>query len=443
MNRSLENTLNGLIPTHTGPIPRELVDLTASLLAASRQRVGTLRPEEEPARAYLCAHIACERLRFQLDLPQVQPKPPLPKRQYQVLYTQFQKALPGAQPSSPTKRGTSTSASTNSPRKPVPRRAPAKPRAPSTTTSTTPTDPITVLICRLCNHPSLSHRHSKPGIIIKYMLSGARSIDLHPPITPIDTITALTSIAAIYILTTSKLSGKEITGAEYTSLRALLVNKVLEPVSEEWGCMKGWNEYVKTLPSGKGARHLNKSWGGRAPRTKRGLGSKATEVGVPVPVAVQEKDLDESLGELSGDVRVVEWLKTVPVSGDNTKGDDERDYINLAAALAAADEASAYEPWVDPDDDEEGQEEQVDDDALQRPPKRSRAGTGNQDNWTGAGIGKMLQDRVDYLSERRRKAYAEWKKEVMARVVEIEKARGKRAGVGEGSAKARAVVAVF
>lgn len=61
MNRSLETTLTGLIPTLTGPIPPELVNMAASLLALSRQRVGALKPEEESARAYLCAHIACER----------------------------------------------------------------------------------------------------------------------------------------------------------------------------------------------------------------------------------------------------------------------------------------------------------------------------------------------------------------------------------------------
>lgn len=64
MNKSLETTLVGLIPTLVGSIPPKLVNVTASLLAQSRQRISSLRPEEESARAYLCAHLACERYSF-------------------------------------------------------------------------------------------------------------------------------------------------------------------------------------------------------------------------------------------------------------------------------------------------------------------------------------------------------------------------------------------
>jgi len=58
----METTLLSLLPTYTaGAIPSALTSLAAALLAQSRTKASTLRPEEEVARAYTCCHIACER----------------------------------------------------------------------------------------------------------------------------------------------------------------------------------------------------------------------------------------------------------------------------------------------------------------------------------------------------------------------------------------------
>lgn len=64
MDRSLEPVLSGLVPSLVGPLPLELVDLTASLVAQSRNRISSLKPAEEVARVYVCAHIACDRYIF-------------------------------------------------------------------------------------------------------------------------------------------------------------------------------------------------------------------------------------------------------------------------------------------------------------------------------------------------------------------------------------------
>ncbi len=60
MNRAVEQALAGILPS-LNALPLELVDLAVSLLAQSRSKAGTLKPEEEIARSYTCAHIACER----------------------------------------------------------------------------------------------------------------------------------------------------------------------------------------------------------------------------------------------------------------------------------------------------------------------------------------------------------------------------------------------
>ena len=58
---SIERALTGLMPTLNGPLPPELMELALSLLARSRSLVQSLKPDEEIARSYACAQLACER----------------------------------------------------------------------------------------------------------------------------------------------------------------------------------------------------------------------------------------------------------------------------------------------------------------------------------------------------------------------------------------------
>ncbi|KAF1970277.1 hypothetical protein BU23DRAFT_591161 [Bimuria novae-zelandiae CBS 107.79] len=89
-----EQALTGLIPTLSGPLPPELVDLALSLLARSRSVAQSLKPDEEIARPYACAQLACERLKKRLNLPAIIPRPPCPPRIYKKLYNYLESALP-------------------------------------------------------------------------------------------------------------------------------------------------------------------------------------------------------------------------------------------------------------------------------------------------------------------------------------------------------------
>ncbi|ORY59976.1 origin recognition complex, subunit 6 [Pseudomassariella vexata] len=95
MSRSLEPTLLSLLPTFpsSSSLPRELLELASSLLAQSRHNASTLKAEEEVSRLYACAHIACERLKISLDLPPIQPRPPVPPRIYKRLYNHLDRVL--------------------------------------------------------------------------------------------------------------------------------------------------------------------------------------------------------------------------------------------------------------------------------------------------------------------------------------------------------------
>lgn len=61
MSRQLEQTLLSLIPTYSSDLPPQLVSVASSLLAQSKLNASVLKPEEEVARLYACAHLACNR----------------------------------------------------------------------------------------------------------------------------------------------------------------------------------------------------------------------------------------------------------------------------------------------------------------------------------------------------------------------------------------------
>ena len=61
MDKAVAQALESLIPELNSPLPQELLELAISLLAQSRNKASNLKAEEEIARSYACAHLACER----------------------------------------------------------------------------------------------------------------------------------------------------------------------------------------------------------------------------------------------------------------------------------------------------------------------------------------------------------------------------------------------
>ncbi|KAF1994088.1 hypothetical protein P154DRAFT_476564 [Amniculicola lignicola CBS 123094] len=111
----IEQALTGLIPTLNGPLPPDLIELSLSLLARSRSVAQSLKQDEEIARPYACAQLACERLKKRLNLPAITSRPPCPPRIYKKLYTYLESALPAPTstraPETPRKNATQASAS--------------------------------------------------------------------------------------------------------------------------------------------------------------------------------------------------------------------------------------------------------------------------------------------------------------------------------------------
>ncbi|KAI1164750.1 origin recognition complex, subunit 6 [Nemania serpens] len=109
MSRTLEPTLYSLLPSYSTALPQPLLELASSLLAQSRHSAGALKADEEVARSYACAHIACERLKISLDLPPIQVRPPIPPRLYKRLYSHLDTVLPSTSPTKPSRIRTPTS----------------------------------------------------------------------------------------------------------------------------------------------------------------------------------------------------------------------------------------------------------------------------------------------------------------------------------------------
>ncbi|KAK4895603.1 hypothetical protein LTR27_006386 [Elasticomyces elasticus] len=91
-SKQVTSSLSSLLPT-LSPLPDTLVDLATSLVAQSRARASTLKPEEEIARTYACCHIACERLGKKLGLEVGKPAPPCQPRVYTKLKTYLSSVL--------------------------------------------------------------------------------------------------------------------------------------------------------------------------------------------------------------------------------------------------------------------------------------------------------------------------------------------------------------
>ncbi|KAF2160690.1 hypothetical protein M409DRAFT_70233 [Zasmidium cellare ATCC 36951] len=101
MPAPVELALATLLPT-VAFLPPDLISLAGSLLSQSRVIAASLKPEEEIARTYACAHIACERLKKRLDLEIGKPTPPVKPRTYDKLYKYLDGALTTSTPRTPT-----------------------------------------------------------------------------------------------------------------------------------------------------------------------------------------------------------------------------------------------------------------------------------------------------------------------------------------------------
>ncbi|KAI9751278.1 MAG: hypothetical protein M4579_006131 [Chaenotheca gracillima] len=230
MNRSIEQTLASLIPTFNGPIPPELLELATSLLAQSRSRASNLKSEEEIARPYACAQIACERLRQSLRLPKITAHPPCPPRVYNkfyrylegVLVAQKPKRDPVDLPSTPSKTS-QLARKQNIPNKSLTPRSgagPSRNRAPAPPASVPPwTSTAVHCVTSALGAPAAAEPVFEGFSII--LNSSAppflANTDTVAPTPKKDKLPAL--LIALTFFAVTRLSGQQTTGADYVKMK--------------------------------------------------------------------------------------------------------------------------------------------------------------------------------------------------------------------------------
>ncbi|OBT60814.1 hypothetical protein VE03_09806 [Pseudogymnoascus sp. 23342-1-I1] len=388
MNRSIEQSLTSLLPRLTIDLPSDLITLASSLVAQSRTTASNLKPDEEIGRAYVCAHIACERLKSTLNLPTIEPRPPVPPRVYKKLYDYLSSALAARPQRTPKKVERLEDAQPPPSNAKTPARRKSNPA--STTASglplpsrPTPSKERSLAAFRPANKSrksELSHggrgreiaawiRPVVRGLCAKlgaraaiaHVLAGVGSVLTLPTPKPEkgdgkekQKVPAL--VAAIYVLVHTRLTAKEVSGKEYLALRRSILaglkslradEEVVEKVEKEEAGEAGWEGWTNIVG----------------------------------------KDVDDWLVELSSRGWVgLDWFENIE-SGSGIEGPETRN----EPMNDAEDE--------DADGDDDGEEESI------------------------MGLGTMMQERVDYLSSSKREEYQTWEEGILEKIEEIERAR--------------------
>ncbi|PYI31961.1 hypothetical protein BP00DRAFT_369836 [Aspergillus indologenus CBS 114.80] len=472
-NRPVEQALATLLPTHAQDLPPDLLSLAVSLVAQSRSLSSSLKPEEEIARPYACAEIACRRLTRTLKLPPLLGHPPCPPRPYKKLYAFLDRSLSGSAsapgtpsrsrttPSStPTKANrltqtpsknpltTATAAALqNTPTKssPLKRSLPHDTtKTPTRTSTSTPrlkpthTNPSTPDRPRL-NAPNPIPTTTKIPDAPNWVMTSIRTVCKalstpaprmstwsRPPISRTLPPHIFAGVSSILFFVTKTAS----THAKHDEDLDDEMLEFLEPVLSARSTASGegpeeeFKELVDALVVAVYflvlARRRQPA-DDDAPETEGGGGADAkvmdkktftemrqtalVSLGLPATERRHREDVDQWIALVmeQGWAQGTEWFENIPrageVDGDAEFLDDEEE------------ENGAYG---------NGGEE----DGGGVPSRKKQRLQLGRETRRGLlpGLGTMMQDRVDWLSEDRREDYLVWKAEILARCDQIERA---------------------
>jgi origin recognition complex subunit 6 len=400
---TIQQNLNLIIPT-ASTLPPSLIDLATNLLAQTRAKAPTLKPDEEIARPFACCHIACERLKNRLALEIGKVGPPCGPRIYKKLYAFLDSSLV-VEPSTPRARrvqDVGAAAGTATPGSGRGGRAVGSAAAPgsATTTRATPgslgkrsraaaqqvsnvprfTMPLIRHVCEAHGTPrAATHVYAGVESVYRSMQTAQELLEVSAPGTPSkrrrsnngqaeeiapaalpvptdDQVPAL--IAVVYLMTTSPMRGEE----------GFAVDDEQKRVAQS---------AVETYF----AKHK-------------------TATATIDPTSLQ-RDIETYTQAATSGWSDMEWYRNLPASNETTdqaQGDEDHGPVT-----------PRKQPAKTP---------------LRRKEKHSQRKIGDEDVYGPAGLlpglGTMFQPAVDWLSEDRREDFAAWKQDVLSSVEAIE-----------------------
>ncbi|EED13145.1 conserved hypothetical protein [Talaromyces stipitatus ATCC 10500] len=456
--RPVERALATLLPTHENEMPSELLRLAQSLFAQSRSYSSSLKPEEEIARPHACAEIACRRLARTLKLPPLLGHPPCPPRVYKKLYTFLEKSIGGGNATAKNKSAPSTPHKASS----IPRKAagddtatsrtpskqvntpskctPLGKRALENETNKTPSGMASVKRARFTKEPLQLLQNIKdapqfvmPSIrtVCKALSTPAPRMTLwsRPPISrtlPPHIFAGVSSILHFI----SKMTDKEVDELDDEALD--FVNIIRSPEEEENDDFK---EVIMALIVAVYFLVLARRRSPPPLNTSASHKTSTTTHDTPKSPATESRKMDKktftemrqtalsSLGLPATEKRhgedVDAWIEFIQVQ-KWAKGQEWFDNIPLAGEREDELENGLYD-----DDDDDDAADGRDKRKTQRMKRTNiflHAGK-DEEGLLLPGLGTMMQDRIDYLSEDRKEDYLEWKADILERIGKMMKGK--------------------
>src|SRR2546423_6422331 len=382
---SVETSLSNLLPTLNDVLPPELVHLATSLLAQSRTRIS-LKQTEEIGRPYACAEIACNRLQSKLKLPSTHGRPPLPPKMYAKMLALMENGLQAQKPTRvKTTAGKQTASLDSSPAKgpSAPRRqGPDHEMEGSTSAVTTP---VTTTGKKVVFAGKISAR--KPA--------GTE----HEEEAPEWVMPLIRRLCAAFTTPT-------LPPHVYTGTCVVLKLAGLWPLSDS----KQEHEFRNTVSAMTIAIYfmvLTKMQRGKiTPEVYLDRCEKAMQVAEEMGSdGLSRHSVDDWIKRMNdeGWCRRQDWWDSVPENVMDAPAQTDGDAVD--------------------DLDEES-------DVMCSKHKRRRLIDSDQPEGDNEGVllpglGTMMQDAVDFLSEERMLDYLEWKEGVLKRIKQMEKGKGK------------------
>ncbi|KAJ6164751.1 Origin recognition complex subunit 6 [Penicillium chermesinum] len=424
-NRQVEQAIGNLLPTHANDIPQELLSLATSLVAQSRSFSASLKPEEEIARPYACAEIACRRLTRSLKLPPLLGHPPCPPRVYKKLYNYLDRSLTASsngikRSASSSAPGTPSRAASNTPGKGsiggrTPKAAPTPRGLQNTPSKSTPLK-RSVSVANF-GTPSKSARRVAPArpkglsgsTIIPdapaWVMAAIRTVCKtlstpaprtttwsRPPISRTLPPHIFAGVSTILYMTSSMSNDEEGMDEE--------VLDFLDPIVS----IKGTTDdndfkelvYAMVVASNAEAQKMDTKTFTEMRQTA------LTSLGLPHDRQHRE-DVDQWIAIIlsQGWANGQEWFENIPLAGELDGEDDEgNSFRNLDEEDAAFRGAKLPKRR----------------DAGNAAGKKSSRSNESPNNGLLPGLGTMMQDRVDWLSEDRREDFVDWKADILSRI---------------------------